>query len=82
MGEIVKVNKLLTIIPTGNITELNELIYSGAKLVCDTICIRLVNPSKNTKPRWEVRLEGQIQKLLQQAKILRKEKHARIYETI
>ena len=40
-----------------NITELNELIYVGAKLVCEKIGI----PSKSTKkPGWEIRLETQI----------------------
>ena len=28
-------NKLLPTIPMSNITELNELIYAGVKLVCD-----------------------------------------------
>ena len=32
-----KVNELLTNIPTGNITELNELIYINAELFCDEI---------------------------------------------
>ena len=32
-----KINHILPYIPTNNITELNELIYSGAKLVCEKI---------------------------------------------
>ena len=32
--ETEKISKLLTNIPTGDITELNELIYAGAKLAC------------------------------------------------
>ena len=28
------VNKLLTNIPTGDITELNELVYAGVKQIC------------------------------------------------
>ena len=40
-----KINPILPYIPTNNITELNELIYAGAKLVCERIGI----PSKSTK---------------------------------
>ena len=40
-----KINRILPYIPTNNITELNELIYAGAKLVCENIGI----PSKSTK---------------------------------
>ena len=39
-----KINHILPYIPTNNITELNELIYPGAKLVCEKIGI----PSKST----------------------------------
>ena len=39
MVETQKVNQLLTIILTLNITELNELIYVGPNLVCDEIGI-------------------------------------------
>ena len=34
-----KINHILPYIPTNNITELNELIYAGAKLVCEKIGI-------------------------------------------
>ena len=34
-----KVNRLLNYIPTDNITELNEIIYAGAKLVYEKIGI-------------------------------------------
>ena len=40
-----KINHILPYIPTNNKTELNELIYEGAKLVCENIGI----PSKSTK---------------------------------
>ena len=40
-----KINYILPYIPTNNITELNELIYAGAKLVCEKIAIT----SKSTK---------------------------------
>ena len=53
------------------ITELNELICAGPKVICDKIGIPLRNPNSNTKPGWEIRL-GQIRKLRQQAKLLRK----------
>ena len=37
--EINKINHILPYIPTNNITELNELIYAGAKLLCENIGI-------------------------------------------
>ena len=40
-----RINQLLTYISPNNITELNELIYAVAKLVCEKIRI----PSKSTK---------------------------------
>ena len=40
-----KINQVLLCISTNNITELNELIYAGAKLVCENFRI----PSKSTK---------------------------------
>ena len=47
--ETEKVNKLLPDILMGNITELNELIYAGRKLVCEKIGISQGNPNRNTK---------------------------------
>ena len=35
--ETEKINELLTHNSTNNITELNELIYAGTKLVCEKI---------------------------------------------
>ncbi len=55
--------------------ELNELIYAGAKLTFDKIGKPLRNPIRNTKPEWEIKLQGQIKKLLHQAKAQRNEKH-------
>ena len=43
-----------------NITELNALIYAEAKLACDKISEPLRNPNRNTKPRREIKLEGQV----------------------
>ena len=48
--ETEKVNKLLPNIPTDNITELKQLIYAGAKLVCDKIDDPLSNLNRNAKP--------------------------------
>ena len=52
-----KVNKSFKNIPTDNITELNELIYAGEKLVSDKIGVPLRNTNRNTKPGWEMTLE-------------------------
>ena len=65
MAEPEKVNQLLKYIPNDNITELNELIYAGTKLVDEKIVILLRNPKRNTKLGWERKLEGQIRKLQQ-----------------
>ena len=46
-------------IPMDNITKMNELIYAGAKLDNNKICILLRNLNRNAKPRWKLRLEGQ-----------------------
>ena len=45
--ETEKINQVQTYLSTNNITELNELIYAGAKLVCEKIGI----PSKSTKKK-------------------------------
>ena len=45
---------------TDNIIELNEQIYAAAILVSDKISVLLRNSKRNTKPRWEIRLEGRI----------------------
>ena len=45
-----KKNKLLTNIPTGNIIELNDLIYEGAQLVCDNPPPKKTALIKDTKP--------------------------------
>ena len=57
-----KINHILPYIPTNNITELNELIYAGAKLVCENIGIPSKSKKKQQKPGWEIRLESQIKK--------------------
>ena len=57
-----KINHILPYIPTNNITELKELIYAGAKLVCENIRIPWKSTKKKQKPGWEIRLELQIKK--------------------
>ena len=57
-----KINHILPYIPTNNITELNELIYAGAKLVCENIGTPSKSTKKQSKPGWEIRLESQIKK--------------------
>ena len=37
--------------------ELNDLIYAGAKLVCDKIGVLLKNIGKKSKPGEELRFE-------------------------
>ena len=66
----VETEKILKYIPRGNLTELNELIYLRAKLVEDKIGIPQRNLDTNTKPGWEMRIEGRIKMLRQHAKLL------------
>ena len=64
-----KLNDLLTNIPTNDFTELNDIIYAGAKLVSEKIEVPLKTTDRNTKPGLELRLESQIKRLWQQARI-------------
>ena len=57
-----EINQVLPHFPTNNITELNELIYAGAKLVCEKIGIPSKSMKEKSKPGWEIRLETQIKK--------------------
>ena len=66
-----KINQILPYISTNNITELNELIYAGAKLVCEKIGIPSISMKKQSKPGWEIRLETQIKNLRKQAKMVK-----------
>ena len=59
-------NHILPYIPMNNITELNELIYAGAKLVCKKIGIPSKSTKTQSKPGWKIRLETQIKKLREQ----------------
>ena len=55
-----KINQVLPYISSNNIIELNELIYTGTKLVCEEIGIPSKSTKKKSKPGWEFRLETQI----------------------
>ena len=55
-------------------TEWNELIYAGAKLVCEKIGILSKSTKKKSKPGWEIRLETQIKNLRKQAKMIKQKK--------
>ena len=73
-----KVNQLLTYISTNNITELNELIYAGAKLVFEKMRIPSKSRKEKLKPGWEFRLETQIKNLRKQGKMIKWKKDAGI----
>ena len=68
---IEKANKVLQHIPKDNITELNELIFAGTKVESNKIGLHLRNLNRNTKPGWEMNLEGEIKYLWQQVKLPR-----------
>ena len=46
-----KINQVLTYMPTKNITELNELVYAGAKLVFEKIGVPLKSTNKKISAR-------------------------------
>ena len=45
-----------------DITELNELIYAGAKLSSDKIGVPPKEPEQKYKTRWEIWVEGPVNK--------------------
>ena len=53
-----RIMKLFKNYPNGHHTVLNELIHSGAKLVSNKIDILQRNSNGNSKPGWEMKLEG------------------------
>ena len=73
-----KTNQVLPYISTNNITKLNELIYAGAKLVCEQVGISSKSTKNKSKPEWEIRLETQIKNLRKQAKMMKQTKDAGI----
>ena len=70
-SEAEKVKDLLKNISTNDITELNDLIYTGAKLVCEKIGFPLKTTNRKSKPEWEHRIESQIKSIRQQTRILK-----------
>ena len=58
-----KINQVLPYISINNITELNEQIYSGAKLVYEKTGIPSKSMKKKSKPGLEIRPETQIKNL-------------------
>ena len=77
-AETNKVNQVLTYISTNNITELYELIYAGAKLVCEKLAIPSKITKEKSKPEWEFWLKSQIKNLRKQAKMIKQTKNAGI----
>ena len=73
-----KINQVLPYISTNNITELNELIYVGAKLFCEKIGIPSKSTKKKSKPGSEIRLETQIKNLRKLAKMIKQKNDAGI----
>ena len=61
--ETEEINQVLTCLSTKKISELNELIYVEAKLVCEKTGISLKSNNKKSKLRWDIRLETQIRNL-------------------
>ena len=55
-----KNESVLTYISPNNITELNELMYAGAKFVCEKLGIPLKSTKKKSIPGWEIGLGTQI----------------------
>ena len=43
-----------------SITELNKLIYAGAKLIGDKLSVPLKNLNRKSKSGYKLRLEGQV----------------------
>ena len=71
-----EINQVLSYISTDNITKLNELIYAGAKLVCEKIGIPSKSTKEKSKPGWEIRLETQMKTLRKKAKMIKQRKDA------
>ena len=54
-SETEKLNDLLRNIPTNDITELTDLIYGGAKVICEKIRVTLKTTDRKSKPGCELR---------------------------
>ena len=79
-AETEKINDILSNISTNDITELNDLIYAGAKLVCENVGFLLKNTKRKSKPRGKIRLETQLRNLRQQVKMLRQKENMRSWD--
>ena len=66
-----KINKVIPYKSTNTLTELNQLLYAGVKLVCEKIGIHSKNTKKKSKPGCEIRLEIQIKNLRKQVKMIK-----------
>ena len=66
-----RISQILPYISTNTISELNDLIYAGAKLECEKIEVPSKSTKKQCKPGLEVRLETQIKNLPKQAKMVK-----------
>ena len=69
-----RINFILPYIPTNNITELNELIYAGVKLVGEKIRIPSKSTKKQSKQGWGIRLETPIKKTMKTSQNDKKER--------
>ena len=65
-----RINQMLPYISTNDISELNDLIYAGVKLVSEKIGVPSKSTKKQYKAGWEVRLETQIKNLQKQVKMV------------
>ena len=74
--ETEKINQVLIYLLTNNITELNELIYARAKLVCEKIRIASKSTKKNSKCGWKIEVKKQIKSQGKQAKMIKRRKNA------
>ena len=52
-----KINQVLPYISTNKLTELNEIIYAGTKLVCEKNGLTSKSTKEKSKLEWEIRLE-------------------------
>ena len=71
MSESEKVSDLLTNILKNDTTELNDFIYAGANFACEELRSSR-RPQTEIQNGWELRLESQIKRLWQQARILKR----------
>ena len=61
--ETEKINQAPPYISSNNITELNELIYGGVKLVKEKIGVTSKSTKKKSEPVWKIQLERKILKI-------------------